>query len=144
MHGDCYCSFFVFLKTRQPPRATLTDTLFPYTTLFRSQPRGRPDGRRGPGREGPCSEEGRCPQVPSRSAPRHRGVHRLTEREGRAGVTTTIAFANTNDAYLFSGSSSYSSALAGPAAGVSAVDDTSLIVGQQPIESASFRGRGCQ
>src|SRR3546814_13206742 len=25
-----------FLKSRRPPRATRTDTLFPYTTLFRS------------------------------------------------------------------------------------------------------------
>src|SRR3546814_11018526 len=29
---------FVFLMIRRPPRSTLTDTLFPYTTLFRSQP----------------------------------------------------------------------------------------------------------
>src|SRR3546814_12061409 len=28
--------FFFFLMTRPPPRSTLTDTLFPYTTLFRS------------------------------------------------------------------------------------------------------------
>src|SRR3546814_17810846 len=28
--------FFFFLMTRRPPRATRTDTLFPYTTLFRS------------------------------------------------------------------------------------------------------------
>src|SRR3546814_14072320 len=27
---------FFFLMLRRPPRATLTDTLFPYTTLFRS------------------------------------------------------------------------------------------------------------
>src|SRR3546814_20244463 len=27
---------FVFLMIRRPPRSTLTDTLFPYTTLFRS------------------------------------------------------------------------------------------------------------
>src|SRR3546814_9979832 len=27
---------FVFLMIRRPPRATRTDTLFPYTTLFRS------------------------------------------------------------------------------------------------------------
>src|SRR3546814_16960872 len=27
---------FVFLIIRRPPRSTLTDTLFPYTTLFRS------------------------------------------------------------------------------------------------------------
>src|SRR3546814_1970313 len=30
------CCFFFFLMIRQPPRSTRTDTLFPYTTLFRS------------------------------------------------------------------------------------------------------------
>src|SRR3546814_8033461 len=29
-------SLFFFLMIRQPPSSTLTDTLFPYTTLFRS------------------------------------------------------------------------------------------------------------
>src|SRR3546814_5868608 len=29
---------FVFLMIRRPPRSTRTDTLFPYTTLFRSVP----------------------------------------------------------------------------------------------------------
>src|SRR3546814_8707266 len=34
-----------FLKIRRPPRSTRTDTLFPYTTLFRSaQKVGRVDG----------------------------------------------------------------------------------------------------
>src|SRR3546814_16599766 len=28
---------FFFLRIRRPPRSTRTDTLFPYTTLFRSQ-----------------------------------------------------------------------------------------------------------
>src|SRR3546814_5061220 len=28
--------WFFFLMTRRPPRSTRTDTLFPYTTLFRS------------------------------------------------------------------------------------------------------------
>src|SRR3546814_16061481 len=28
--------FFLFLMIRRPPRSTRTDTLFPYTTLFRS------------------------------------------------------------------------------------------------------------
>src|SRR3546814_20939758 len=40
------CSFFFFfLMIRRPPRSTRTDTLFPYTTLFRSllQPIGRID-----------------------------------------------------------------------------------------------------
>src|SRR3546814_5586791 len=30
--------FLFFLMIRRPPRSTRTDTLFPYTTLFRSQP----------------------------------------------------------------------------------------------------------
>src|SRR3546814_8151264 len=36
---------FFFLSRRRPPRSTRTDTLFPYTTLFRSA-----RGRRDPGR----------------------------------------------------------------------------------------------
>src|SRR3546814_14801580 len=32
------CLFFIFfLMIRRPPRSTRTDTLFPYTTLFRSR-----------------------------------------------------------------------------------------------------------
>src|SRR3546814_12983556 len=30
------CVLFFFLMIRRPPRSTRTDTLFPYTTLFRS------------------------------------------------------------------------------------------------------------
>src|SRR3546814_12639240 len=45
-----------FLMLRRPPRSTRTDTLFPYTTLFRSRPplrRARPfDGD-------PCGPHGR-------------------------------------------------------------------------------------
>src|SRR3546814_9293380 len=33
-------SCFFFLMIRRPPRSTRTDTLFPYTTLFRSGARG--------------------------------------------------------------------------------------------------------
>src|SRR3546814_6118559 len=36
---------FFFLMIRRPPRSTRTDTLFPYTTLFRSSGGGEPDGR---------------------------------------------------------------------------------------------------
>src|SRR3546814_9714480 len=32
----CFCFFFFFLMIRRTPRSTRTDTLFPYTTLFRS------------------------------------------------------------------------------------------------------------
>src|SRR3546814_14183388 len=33
----CKSLYFFFLMIRRPPRSTRTDTLFPYTTLFRSQ-----------------------------------------------------------------------------------------------------------
>src|SRR3546814_17898408 len=36
--GACIYFFFFFLMIRRPPRSTRTDTLFPYTTLFRSRP----------------------------------------------------------------------------------------------------------
>src|SRR3546814_13165152 len=42
----CRIVFFFFLRIRRPPRSTRTDTLFPYTTLFRSgraRPRQRGD-----------------------------------------------------------------------------------------------------
>src|SRR3546814_16200343 len=35
-----YLFFFFFLMIRRPPRSTRTDTLFPYTTLFRSPVNG--------------------------------------------------------------------------------------------------------
>src|SRR3546814_20565488 len=41
--GSLLCLFF-FLMIRRPPRSTRTDTLFPYTTLFRSE-----DARHRPG-----------------------------------------------------------------------------------------------
>src|SRR3546814_1935753 len=56
-------TFFFFLMIRRPPRSTRTDTLFPYTTLFRSVGRlgsGRPTGSR-PGRTPAArSPSGRC------------------------------------------------------------------------------------
>src|SRR3546814_19274386 len=36
-----FTMFFFFLMIRRPPRSTRTDTLFPYTTLFRSNGRQR-------------------------------------------------------------------------------------------------------
>src|SRR3546814_6652685 len=39
---------FFFLMIRRPPRSTRTDTLFPYTTLFRSSNRWCCDDRDGP------------------------------------------------------------------------------------------------
>src|SRR3546814_9030846 len=67
--------FIVFLMIRRPPRSTRTDTLFPYTTLFRSSGRKavhwsggsnlRPSARRGGNRpgEGLCHQCGQAFQI---------------------------------------------------------------------------------
>src|SRR3546814_5457502 len=63
MCGICcvHTFFFFFLMIRRPPRSTRTDTLFPYTTLFRSRSfRPRPDRRR-------RRQAGRCLFVALRS-----------------------------------------------------------------------------
>src|SRR3546814_14617201 len=49
-YSVCCFIILVFLRIRRPPRSTRTDTLFPYTTLFRSvssAPSSR-DGSRNP------------------------------------------------------------------------------------------------
>src|SRR3546814_4686688 len=51
MYVWCFCIVFFFLMIRRPPRSTRTDTLFPYTTLFRSLL----DARSGPA-GGPAGE----------------------------------------------------------------------------------------
>src|SRR3546814_9617091 len=43
---------FCFLRIRRPPRSTRTDTLFPYTTLFRSREAKGDDGQADDGRAG--------------------------------------------------------------------------------------------
>src|SRR3546814_5268745 len=54
---------------RRPPRSTRTDTLFPYTTLFRS-----PDGRRGRPRERPAATDHRRPAARHRDRLRQQRV----------------------------------------------------------------------
>src|SRR3546814_13773293 len=62
---------FFFLMIRRPPRSTRTDTLIPYTTLFRS-------GRRRPGRRPASSRR-------ARSASPVRGESRRPAGNRRAG-----------------------------------------------------------
>src|SRR3546814_5577578 len=47
-----FVTFFFFLMIRRPPRSTRTDTLFPYTTLFRSHEVERVDDGTGLRRDG--------------------------------------------------------------------------------------------
>src|SRR3546814_3955696 len=75
---------------RRPPRSTRTDTLFPYTTLFRSA--GRADDRehpqaaegdRGPGGGGARRSERRV-RGPARPADRERRQRGAARRRGEA------------------------------------------------------------
>src|SRR3546814_14184052 len=61
-------SIIFFLMIRRPPRSTRTDTLFPYTTLFRSHDEGE--------HRGPVLDAGGCALVVVLLSPAHleRGV----------------------------------------------------------------------
>src|SRR3546814_17077519 len=52
-----YWVFLFFLVLRPPPRATRTDTLFPYTTLFRSAFGGQLPGDGGSDQPGPADDD---------------------------------------------------------------------------------------
>src|SRR3546814_9467808 len=69
----CCVFLFFFLMIRRPPRSTRTDTLFPYTTLFRSALRAP---ARGP------SPAPRSAGIRGRRRPLGRG----TARRGRGGA----------------------------------------------------------
>src|SRR3546814_12904685 len=89
-----------FLMIRRPPRSTRTDTLFPYTTLFRSLLRrplaeGTVPGRRGAGGLPPEPAARPHPHRP-RDRLRHRqrtGVLRLVSRPGDNGPAHGIDLA---------------------------------------------------
>src|SRR3546814_2560451 len=78
---------------RRPPRSTRTDTLFPYTTLFRSRSDGWRRVRRvrrvsgGAPPRGPAPEQ--APQQGRRRPPRHLPRPRLTKKHKICGRTGT-------------------------------------------------------
>src|SRR3546814_4012804 len=67
---------FFFLMIRRPPRSTRTDTLFPYTTLFRSN------------REAVSIEEKPIRRNSSLALERLRGIVDQLEQEGRRQLPT--------------------------------------------------------
>src|SRR3546814_16575983 len=76
--------FVFFLMIRRPPRSTRTDTLFPYTTLFRSAERGAAEkARRNIGPQ--FNRAGGQPRIVRRNLrqPRERPQH----RRGVGGAT---------------------------------------------------------
>src|SRR3546814_13034057 len=100
--------FLFFLMIRRPPRSTRTDTLFPYTTLFRSRrdslrpdpPSGhrysrrrthrdcRPERRSHQGRSRTAASRSRD-RRPARPRPRRRNWCRRS-RDGRAGGNNVV------------------------------------------------------
>src|SRR3546814_10916381 len=67
-------SVFCFLMIRQPPRSTRTDTLCPYTTLFRSDGR-RGDDRDAGGSEGDRQRYGQAARPPAHASGEAGGGH---------------------------------------------------------------------
>src|SRR3546814_16087405 len=60
--------FFLFLMIRRPPRSTRTDTLFPYTPLFRARhavPHGQQSNARAPGASAMARASSRATHSPS-------------------------------------------------------------------------------
>src|SRR3546814_15533082 len=79
---------------RRPPRSTRTDTLFPYTTLFRSQILLRP--RAGPGRQVRRSR-GDLAQYPS-----HRAAGRVVAADDRGTADDAGSGAGDGDGAVIS------------------------------------------
>src|SRR3546814_12428273 len=112
---------FFFLMIRRPPRSTRTDTLFPYTTLFRSQPApagrrrgvGAPGGARpragtaGQGqqrqREGKGSQIHRHPPMTACSIPRTQASLESPAGSGQLRTRTPPSARETNQAALRKG-----------------------------------------
>src|SRR3546814_2275309 len=91
-----YISFVFFLRIRRPPRSTRTDTLFPYTTLFRSlhqYPDRRHFGRLLPDRG--CAVERLQQGDPERegAGPAHQGFGRSEEHTSELQSLMRISYA---------------------------------------------------
>src|SRR3546814_6663575 len=78
--------FFFFLMIRRPPRSTRTDTLFPYTTLFRST--ARQVARRCAEVRSECHSAGATPKRRSK-----RSSHRSEEHTSELQSLMRISYA---------------------------------------------------
>src|SRR3546814_14948698 len=83
----CFLFSFFFLMIRRPPRSTRTDTLFPYTTLFRSR-----RAQRGPLLHGLHGGGRRAPDR-SRHPPPHLRVGRSEEHTSELQSLMRISYA---------------------------------------------------
>src|SRR3546814_4487055 len=84
----CYVVFdllFFFLMIRRPPRSTRTDTLFPYTTLFRS-----PAGSR---HRRPAAGTAHCLHAAHGGGVQYRGHRRSEEHTSELQSLMRISYA---------------------------------------------------
>src|SRR3546814_14123210 len=88
----CVVSYFFFLRIRPPPRSTLTDTLFPYTTLFRSRRIGQFVSAEIGLETGPAIEFGIVVEIIESAAVG--GIANLRAEIGRAHVCTPVTNAH--------------------------------------------------
>src|SRR3546814_658975 len=77
--------WFFFLMMRRPPRSTRTDTLFPYTTLFRACRRGWRRRRRARARPTGTIARAAANQASSWHSPLWKSGRARREREGVPG-----------------------------------------------------------
>src|SRR3546814_10081943 len=79
---------------RRPPRSTRTDTLFPYTTLFRSRHAGRSASRQLSAlsdQRHPPRSRFRCSADPADAARAQKPVRRLTAISSTARLPTSVS-----------------------------------------------------
>src|SRR3546814_7494143 len=81
------CWFLFLLMIRRPPRSTRTDTLFPYTTLFRSA------GRPGAGGAGGAADHRRPRRHHRGAAHRQPGKDRSEEHTSELQSLMRISYA---------------------------------------------------
>src|SRR3546814_1831399 len=90
MYCSCLSFLVFFLMIRRPPRSTRTDTLFPYTTLFRScrrvrAPRPFRSRRAAPG---PSRPRGSC--ASSSSVSFHRSEEHTSELQSLMRISYAV------------------------------------------------------
>src|SRR3546814_11262446 len=83
-----FLSFLFFLRLRRPPRSTRTDTLFPYTTLFRSVAERR--DRSVLGRRGDPADRGWLCRARRRCAGRAGGEEARGGEAGKMSWSTPV------------------------------------------------------
>src|SRR3546814_9170645 len=87
IHSNICCCFFLMI--RRPPRSTRTDTLFPYTTLFRARLPGAWPGQswhwRRPWRPGPLDRS-----AGTSSAQTHRSEEHTSELQSLMRISYAV------------------------------------------------------